>query len=200
MYTIRERCTPSTHHQQSTPTMMFRPPGVLPFLLLSIFAISFVRDTNAFVVHHQNAVYHERPASSFLFSTPTSTDTSDHKNMETMWRHVKKPLLSVSGKKGVTTSHGNSLRELLEAHTAVKVKVRGFASLDEAFAQLAAAATARGAPAALELLQARSSDAILLIGLPGTRERIEEGTFPPKPKPPRGDAAEEENKQPLGIR
>lgn len=42
--------------------------------------------------------------------------------LETAWRYVKKPLLSI-GAKGATFSHGNSLRQLLEAHTIVKVKV-----------------------------------------------------------------------------
>jgi RNA-binding protein YhbY len=42
--------------------------------------------------------------------------------IEKAWRHVKKPLLSI-GAKGATFAHGNSLRQLLEAHTVVKVKV-----------------------------------------------------------------------------
>ena len=42
--------------------------------------------------------------------------------VEKAWRYAKKPLLSV-GAKGATFSHGNSLRQLLEAHTVVKVKV-----------------------------------------------------------------------------
>ena len=41
---------------------------------------------------------------------------------EILWRHVKKPLLRL-GAKGASVSHGNSLKQLLEDHTAVKVKV-----------------------------------------------------------------------------
>ena len=51
-----------------------------------------------------------------------STNDSTDKLVEKTWRHVKKPLLSIGGK-GATASHGNSLKELLECHTAVKVKV-----------------------------------------------------------------------------
>ena len=42
--------------------------------------------------------------------------------VEKAWRYVKKPLLSI-GAKGAKISHGNSLRQLLDSHTAVKVKV-----------------------------------------------------------------------------
>jgi hypothetical protein len=42
--------------------------------------------------------------------------------MEKVWRHAKKPLLRI-GSKGATHSHGNSLRQLLDDHTVVKVKV-----------------------------------------------------------------------------
>lgn len=41
---------------------------------------------------------------------------------EKAWRYAKKPLLSI-GAKGATGSHGNSLRQLLDSHTVVKVKV-----------------------------------------------------------------------------
>ena len=41
---------------------------------------------------------------------------------EKVWRYAKKPLLSI-GAKGATPSHGNSLRQLLDDHTVVKVKM-----------------------------------------------------------------------------
>lgn len=41
---------------------------------------------------------------------------------EKAWRYAKKPLLSI-GAKGASFSHGNSLRQLLDSHTVVKVKV-----------------------------------------------------------------------------
>lgn len=43
-------------------------------------------------------------------------------SIEKAWRHAKKPLLRIGGK-GATKSHGNSLRQLLDDHTVVKVKV-----------------------------------------------------------------------------
>jgi hypothetical protein len=43
-------------------------------------------------------------------------------SIEKAWRHAKKVLLRIGGK-GVTATHGNSLRQLLEDHTVVKVKV-----------------------------------------------------------------------------
>jgi len=62
-----------------------------------------------------------------LFEESSSNDNKNNNNqnvdaMEKTWRYIKKPLLSI-GAKGATFSHGNSLRQLLEAHTAVKVKV-----------------------------------------------------------------------------
>jgi hypothetical protein len=105
--------------------------------------------------------------------------------MEKAWRYVKKPLLSI-GSKGASASHGNSLRQLLESHKAVKVKVVNtqvfsVPTLDGAFEQLRDLAVAAGAPPSLELLQARPSERILLIGWPGTREQIGSGDFPPAP-------------------
>lgn len=43
-------------------------------------------------------------------------------NIEKAWRHAKKPLLRI-GSKGFSKSHGNSLRQLLEDHVIVKVKL-----------------------------------------------------------------------------
>jgi len=59
----------------------------------------------------------QREYTGILFST-------ENDNMEKTWRYIKKPLLRV-GSKGATTSHGNSLRELLASHKVVKVKVNG---------------------------------------------------------------------------
>lgn len=65
-------------------------------------------------------------AFSSLSTTRTSQTclfgTSTDEAKEIVWRHVKKPLLRL-GAKGASASHGNSLKQLLEDHTAVKVKV-----------------------------------------------------------------------------
>lgn len=42
--------------------------------------------------------------------------------MELAWRHIKKPLLRI-GKNGLSTNHANSLKELLEQHNVVKIKI-----------------------------------------------------------------------------
>lgn len=54
-------------------------------------------------------------------NAPSHMD-SNRSNLEKTWRYVKRPLLRIGGK-GITLTHGNSLRELLQAHTVVKVKV-----------------------------------------------------------------------------
>jgi hypothetical protein len=60
----------------------------------------------------------------FLFEedeeAPSKEDAFDVQ--EKAWRFAKKPLLHI-GSKGATHSHGNSLRQLLDDHTVVKVKV-----------------------------------------------------------------------------
>ena len=61
----------------------------------------------------------------FLFEEVNEDDIISTSNLEVserVWRYVKKPLLRI-GVKGATLTHGNSLRQLLEAHTVVKVKV-----------------------------------------------------------------------------
>lgn len=113
----------------------------------------------------------------FLFEEPV--EPMD--NMEKAWRHATKPLLRI-GAKGAAFSHGNSLRQLLESHTIVKAKVNTlkFGSLDAAFEHLRDLAEQSGAPKGIELLQVREDDKMILFGLPGTRERIEKGEFPPQ--------------------
>jgi len=55
---------------------------------------------------------------------PLVDPTTFEENMERAWRHAKKPLLRI-GKHGAGETHGNALKELLAAHTVVKVKVNG---------------------------------------------------------------------------
>jgi RNA-binding protein YhbY len=103
--------------------------------------------------------------------------------MEKAWRHAQKPLLRI-GSKGATLTHGNSLRQLLDAHTVVRVKVntRRFGTLKEAFKQIAELAIESGAPEGIEMLQAREVDKVILFGLPGTLDKINKNEFPP-PEP-----------------
>lgn len=104
---------------------------------------------------------------------------------EKVWRHAKKPLLRI-GSKGATHSHGNSLRQLLEDHTVVRVKVntkKFHDSLEEAYHVLRDLAIENGAPQGLELIQLREGSKEVVFGMPGTLEKMQQGTFPPKPKP-----------------
>lgn len=106
-------------------------------------------------------------------------------NLEKAWRFAKKPLLRI-GSKGATLAHGNSLRQLLDSHTAVKVKIntrRFDGSLEEAFHALRSLAEESGAVKGIELIQARDSESMILFGMPGTLKRIEEGSFPLPPEP-----------------
>ena len=118
----------------------------------------------------------------FLFEEhPPSYEELD--SSEKVWRHAKKPLLRI-GSKGATHAHGNSLRQLLEDHTVVKVKVNTKKfnnSLQEAYEALRGLAIENGAPADMELIQLRESSKEIVFGMPGTLQRMEEGTFPPPP-------------------
>jgi RNA-binding protein YhbY len=93
------------------PTMKGLQISVLTLLLLCKIAGGF--SPNSLIQQKNIAV--SKPSTA-LFSQV------DDEAEEKVWRYVKKPLLSI-GSKGASLSHGNSLRQLLEDHTAVKVKV-----------------------------------------------------------------------------
>mmetsp|Transcript_5185 Transcript_5185/g.6038 ORF Transcript_5185/g.6038 Transcript_5185/m.6038 type:complete len:173 (-) Transcript_5185:216-734(-) len=117
-----------------------------------------------------------------FFNNKASTEEVVKKelsNLEKAWRYVDKPLISV-GSKGITTKHGNSLRELLRAHTIVKVKFSSAEEFDENFKTLARYANDAGAPDGIEYLHSKKSSRIILFGMPGISEKIEAGSFPPK--------------------
>mmetsp|Transcript_29943 Transcript_29943/g.51143 ORF Transcript_29943/g.51143 Transcript_29943/m.51143 type:complete len:171 (-) Transcript_29943:484-996(-) len=111
------------------------------------------------------------------------------------WQHAKKPLLRIGGK-GATKTHGNSLRQLLDQHTVVKVKVNPSAfednSLLNAFEVLKQLAVDSGANDGMELIHIRTSDKVILFGKEGTLDLIDAGDFPPPPPPPREPKEEEE--------
>eukprot|EP00529_Nitzschia_sp_RCC80_P033501 CAMPEP_0113464688 /NCGR_PEP_ID=MMETSP0014_2-20120614/13333_1 /TAXON_ID=2857 /ORGANISM="Nitzschia sp." /LENGTH=202 /DNA_ID=CAMNT_0000356783 /DNA_START=248 /DNA_END=856 /DNA_ORIENTATION=- /assembly_acc=CAM_ASM_000159 len=116
---------------------------------------------------------------------------------ETIWRHVKKPLLRI-GAKGATHSHGNSLRQLLEDHTAVKVKIntkKYNGSLEDAAQTLKGLAVENGAPDDMEIIQFRDSEKTVLFGSPGTVQQCADGTFPPPPPPPPPTSDDEDDSE-----
>lgn len=118
----------------------------------------------------------------FLFEEPPAELDATEK----VWRYAKKPLLRI-GSKGATHSHGNSLRQLLEDHTVVKVKVNTKKfndSVQQAYETLRSLAVENGAPEDLELIQLREGSKEILFAMPGTLGRMEDGSFPPPPPAP----------------
>lgn len=110
--------------------------------------------------------------------------------LETAWRYVKKPLLRVGGK-GLSDKIGNSLCELLNAHTAVKVKVNTnkLGSLEDVFEDMKKLVESSGKIKGVELLQFRDVENTIMFGKEGTQELIRTGLYPP---PPPSDEDEEE--------
>jgi RNA-binding protein YhbY len=131
----------------------------------------------------QEPVQDEKPNTREEEEEVVSQQPLSSPNMERAWRHVKKPLLSIGGK-GATLAHGNSLRQLLEAHTVVKIKINTKQfdnSLTVAFQVLKDLVLEAGATEEPELLQVREAENIILVGInQGVRERIERGVFPLK--------------------
>ena len=127
----------------------------------------------------------------FLCEEP-ETKYEDLDASEKAWRHAKKPLLRI-GAKGASHSHGNSLRQLLDDHTVVKVKVnpKKFGSLENAFEALKGLAEENGAAPGIEMIQMREKDKIILFGAPGTKDKLKAGTFPPPPLPKPEDSESE---------
>lgn len=121
----------------------------------------------------------ETPATMTKVAVMKADDNLDP--TEQVWRYAKKPLLRI-GSKGATHAHGNSLRQLLEDHTVVKVKVntKKFQnSVQQAYEVLNGLAIENGAPADIELIQLREGTNEIVFGMPGTLQKMKEGTFPP---------------------
>lgn len=169
--------------------------GVILYLLVLCSQIDGIASFQIYV--RANSIRsHHRIISVLLVSTSAAGDnfsntenidgdestTSPSKGMEKAWRYAKKSLLSI-GAKGATASHGNSLRQLLQDHTIVKVKIstQSYVDLQAAFEHLRELAVASGAPFDVELLQSRESEKIILLGMPGAKNKIEAGEFPPAP-------------------
>lgn len=111
----------------------------------------------------------------------SSDEQSELDVQEKAWRYAGKPLLRI-GVKGATSSHGNSLRQLLEDHQVVKVKVNTKAfggSVEQAYERLKELTIASGAPPTIELIQLREGPKEIAFGMPGTLALMEEGSFPP---------------------
>ena len=127
------------------------------------------------------------PTADTSASTSTSTSTSTPLSASTpgvdlAWRHVSKPMLRI-GSKGVSATHANSLGELLEAHTCVKVKINThkLGSLEEAFVCIQNVVVENNSSSNIELIHVRKSDNMIMIGKEGALDMIRAGDFPPPP-------------------
>jgi RNA-binding protein YhbY len=119
------------------------------------------------------------------FQTELSNEADELRpRIEKAWRHVKKPLLRIGGK-GISDSHGNSLQELLKAHTAVKVKINStkLGTYEDIFNLLKSVVEKKSDMTGIELIHIRNSENTIMVGLEGTLDNIREGTFPPPPPP-----------------
>ena len=152
-------------------------------ILLYTPSMAFVCTTNCWSSPHltrQSSII-RLPTTAVSSNDQDATAPLDH-NRAKAWQHVKKPLLRIGGK-GATKSHGNSLRQLLDQHTVVKVKVNTGPdnSLESASDVLKQLAIDSGADADIELIHIRNSDNTIMFGSAGSLEMIDNGAFPPPP-------------------
>mmetsp|Transcript_23915 Transcript_23915/g.28218 ORF Transcript_23915/g.28218 Transcript_23915/m.28218 type:complete len:190 (-) Transcript_23915:96-665(-) len=151
---------------------------------------------SSFTIHPNNAVIvsstcshtSTSTSSSYFQATPTDDDNDEdtiqnkknEQKVENVWRHVKKPLLRIGGK-GITSTHGNSLIELLNDHTVVKVKINTtkLGTLVEVADLLVRAAEIQGGGDGIEVIQVREIENTVLLGKKGATALIMDGTFPP---------------------
>jgi len=157
--------------------------------------VASVALTNAFVISPKMSTAEiantRRIHTPICMATDSSSDDEAPSNtaatpgVDAAWRHVKKPMLRIGGK-GATETHGNSLCELLNAHTAVKVKINThkLGSLEDAFEEIKSLAEKSGKIKGIELIHIRPSDNMILFGLEGTLALINAGDYPPPPPPP----------------
>ena len=101
--------------------------NVSSFSMLILAFVCTISMVSAFVVLKSpsgSRVVSNIPVATGIFRMTLTVEDSNipDKLMEEVWRYAKKPLISVGGK-GATNKHGNSLRQLLDDHTIVKVKV-----------------------------------------------------------------------------
>ncbi len=148
------------------------------YTLIFILALCFTSIT-AFVVTPRNIQTDKRFQLKSSFGSE-EVDSSIRIGIDKAWRYVPKPLLRIGGK-GVADSHGNSLKELLNAHTVVKVKINSdkLGSLEDVFETLKALVVTKGKMSDVELIHVRKSENTILIGKEGTMENIRKGDFPP---------------------
>ena len=70
-------------------------------------------------------------------------------------------------------------------------------SLENAATTLKELAIKNGAPNDTEIIQMRNAGNLILFGLPGTLQRLDDGTFPPPP--PQSSSEEDEDDMTTGL-
>jgi len=134
--------------------------------------------------HHRRT----KPVNTTNLFSSTSTNEQHQQYLEQTWRYTRKPLLRI-GSKGISKSHGNSLKELLSSHTVVKIKCNPNGSstaMEDLFQELKQMVGQQGL-SNIELIQFRTSQKLIQVGLEGTMDKILSGEFPPPPPPPSND-------------
>jgi RNA-binding protein YhbY len=137
-------------------------------VLLVVLCAACMQCINAFVSSFQPHLNHQsRPAAVLLMSTRTGPQIGEglsEKTLDDLWRRPKKELLKI-GKGGVTESHVRSLRELLRAHTIVRVKLNTESATFENCLALAEALLETGnEKSGARLLGLRLSTRLVLLG------------------------------------
>lgn len=154
----------------------------------------FVASVSCFAAYPQQTQPFTRatPSRMSSFDDELETAPSSNSNIESAWRFAKKPFLRIGGK-GISETHCNSLIELLNAHTVVKVKfnTQQFGSLENAFEAMKELTEKTGKMKNIELIQFRNSENVVMFGIPGAMGLILEGSFPPAPEEEASEEASE---------
>lgn len=107
----------------------------------------------------------------------SSPQENPQERLETAWRSIKKPLLSISSKKGVTPKTVNNFNTLLADHKLIKVKFGGLREDDAgdkngAMDELVAKLVGDGG---VEVIRKQMRDGVVMFGVEGMTSKVESG-------------------------
>ena len=184
------------HHLHKNSWANFSLKILCRMYLLLVFQL-LITHTSGFAP----TLFFKHPISSSLhlseplgFSLPT-THTDPEANLELAWRSIKRPLLSISQKKGITPKHITNFATLLSDHKIMKVKFSGLketeeGNRDESLKEVISKILGENANN-VEVLRLQPSDGMILFGLEGMTEQVRSGKHRVKvkrkgwlPKPP----------------
>ena len=112
-------------------------------------------------------------SSSHLQSIASSEIASQ--NLENVWRNIKRPLLSISQKKGVTEKHQSNFRTLLSDHKLVKVKFSGLKEEGEDRVGALDVMIESLRDDKVEIIRKQMSDGVVLFAMEGFTAKVESG-------------------------